>query len=301
MIHIVTNHHETLRWLKLQSYFLAKNTPPEHEYRVYCGVTDIDAKRQEGLEEVLDSGLPTLANHTFFKLENVINNHGTKLDELSKIVIEQGDWSPDDLLIFIDPDAFPIENTWLHFLMEALRGKSLLKDFPGGCPLIAISREENPEPLLKDELKPYPHPCFCATTVGYWKEKKLSWKIDPSRRIETAGVILKELVEEEDNWGRLLRTNCYNLHPLNFGVYGHFIYHHGSGNRPTYDSADIWSRPQLAEKYGVSLDLHFPNLPIFNDRLSNLVYEAIHKDENFIHMYFSGKERGTHVNYEVGT
>jgi len=69
------------------------------------------------------------------------------------------------------------------------------------------------------------------------------------------------------------------------------IYHHGSGNRPIYDSIDIWSRPELSQKYGVSLDLHFPELLEFNQKVSDLVFDAISNDSNFINMYFCGFDR----------
>ena len=74
-------------------------------------------------------------------------------------------------------------------------------------------------------------------------------------------------------------------------MYGHMISHHGSGNRPTYDSIDIFTRPELASKYGVSLDLHFPELLTFNGKLSELVFDQISKDPNFIRMYFMGKDK----------
>jgi hypothetical protein len=43
MLHIITNHHQTLKWLKIQSDYLRENTI--EEYRVYCGMTSLDIKR----------------------------------------------------------------------------------------------------------------------------------------------------------------------------------------------------------------------------------------------------------------
>ena len=79
------------------------------------------------------------------------------------------------------------------------------------------------------------------------------------------------------------------MHPLNYAVYGEMIYHHGSGNRPTYDSIDIWTRPTLSQKYGVGIDLHYPRLLEFNDDISKIVAEYIKKDDDFINYYFLGK------------
>lgn len=276
MIHIITNHHETLKWLKLQSSYLAQHTV--NEYKVYCGTTDI--QDCDDLESLREENAP-LENYIFDNLESVVNRHADKLNALVNLIGESAS-SDDDILIFLDPDTLPIEKAW----DEQLRG--WLKQ----APLLAISREENPEPLLKPNQKPYPHPCFLATTLKFWKENKLSWDLDESQGASCAGVLLKKWLDENQiQWGKMLRSNCFNLHPLNFGVYGSLIYHHGSGNRPTYDSVDIWCRPELSQKYGVSLDLHFPELLEFNEQLSDLVFREIEKNSNFIRMYFCGRDR----------
>jgi hypothetical protein len=46
--------------------------------------------------------------------------------------------------------------------------------------------------------------------------------------LETAGVA----------WHPLTRSNTHDLHPLWFGVYGHYIYHHGAGSRPKWSVLD---------------------------------------------------------------
>jgi hypothetical protein len=191
------------------------------------------------------------------------------------------DFADDDLLIFLDPDALPIRKGWESFIRKGLLNNQA----------IAISREENIEPLLREDQKPYPHPCFFATTVKFWKENDLSWDLDPAQGASCAGVLLKKwFIDSGNKWGKMLRTNCFNLHPLNFGVYGNIIYHHGSGNRPIYDSIDIWARPELSSKYGVSLDLHWPQLLEFNQKISDLVFDTIVNDKTFISMYFAGRE-----------
>ena len=269
MIYIITNHHETLKWLPIQSDYLNKNTTAE--YHVVCGTTDIK-----------DSP-PPLDNYAFDILENVPNNHADKLNYLFNLVDNDQNFSEEDLLVFLDPDAFPIVEGWDQELHKHI--------VQGGVPLIAVSREENPEPLLTEDQKPYPHPCFLATTLKFWKENNLSWELDPSQGASTAGVLLKKWLDKNNiTWAKLLRTNCFNLHPLNFAVYGNMIYHHGSGNRPVYDSIDVWSRPELSKKYGVSLDLYHPELLEFNQKLSDLVFNYIKNDKGFIRMYFEGKE-----------
>jgi hypothetical protein len=264
MIHIITNHHETLKWLTLQSQYLARNTA--EDYKVYCGVTSIKEEPKK------------INNYHYDKLEGVINRHADKLNYLSNLVTKVDD---DDLLVFLDPDALLIRKGWESFIRKGLVNNQA----------VAISREENIEPLLREDQKPYPHPCFFATTVKFWKENKLSWDLDPSQGASCAGVLLKNWFDITGNkWAKLLRTNCFDLHPLNFGIYGNIIYHHGSGNRPIYDSIDVWCRPGLSTKYGVSLDLHWPELLKFNQKISDLVFNEIVNDEKFISMYFAGKE-----------
>jgi hypothetical protein len=276
MIHIVTNHHETIKWLEPQAKYLKKHT--NDNYKIYSGFTDMN--EEVNLEEVKQSS-SIFDMYEFDELKEVANDPPYKFDYLANSISMEEN-NKDDLLIFLDPDAFPIQLDW------DLQVKTWLKDRAA----IAISREENLEPLLKEDQSPYPHPCFFVTTLGFWRENNLSWRHDPSQGIECAGILLKKWFEDNDHqWGRMLRTNCFNLHPLNFGVYGQLIYHHGSGNRPVYDSIDIWARPELSKKYGVSLDLYYPELLEFNQKISDVVFSEINKDPNFIRMYFCGQDR----------
>tara|TARA_R110002110_G_scaffold274482_3_gene489728 strand:+ start:171 stop:974 length:804 start_codon:yes stop_codon:yes gene_type:complete len=265
MIHIITNHHETPKWIKLQSKYLEMHT--SESYKVSCGVTDM----QLSLENY------KVNNYNLYDI-NVPNIHANKLNELYRIHMNVS-CDDDDILVFLDPDALLFVNNWDQ------KVRSYLEDFP----VVAISREENIEPLLREDQKPYPHPCFLATTVKFWKENNLSWNLDPLQGAECAGVLLKQFLDQNKiQWKRLLRTNVYNLHPLNFGIYDDLIYHHGSGNRPVYDSIDIWGREELAKVYGVGLDLHWPELLDFNTSLSELVFNYIEGDEKFIRRYFCG-------------
>jgi len=275
MIHIITNHHKTIKWLDLQSKYLKENTV--HNYKVYCGISEMP--KELNLDE-LCAGNTALKEYNFDSLESVKNNHAYKMNYLSGL-IDVAEEKENDLLVFLDPDAFPVHRGWDDFITKCL------KEYPA----VAISREENIEPLLTDDQKPYPHASFFATTLGFWKNNNLSWDLDPAQGASCAGVLLKKWFDESGHkWARLLRTNCFNLHPLNYGIYGDLIYHHGSGNRPIYDSVDIWARPELSRKYGVSLDLYHPELLKFNQKISDIVFEGIKNDPRFIRVYFAGRE-----------
>jgi hypothetical protein len=46
------------------------------------------------------------------------------------------------------------------------------------------------------------------------------------------------LEEQRVEWRPLVRTNTTDMHPLFFGVYGHYIYHHGAGSRAKWSVLD---------------------------------------------------------------
>ncbi|WP_206814372.1 hypothetical protein [Chroococcus sp. FPU101] len=136
--------------------------------------------------------------------------------------------SQDDILIFIDGDAFPIQPImpWLY---------EKFKNYP----LMAVKRFEN-------DQDNHPHPLFCATTVGFWKEIKGDWKAgyywqNPRGDLITdvGANLLKNLEDRKISWYPLLRSNKINYHPVNLGVYEDLIYHHGSGFRSSLTRKDL--------------------------------------------------------------
>ena len=48
---------------------------------------------------------------------------------------------------------------------------------------------------------------------------------------DSGGNLLRILERRDQAWTPLLRTNRIDLHPLWFGIYGGFLYHHGAGFR----------------------------------------------------------------------
>lgn len=257
MINIASVHHETSRFMEMQKKYLEKYTP--EDFRVFCGISNLT---------------PTVNHYKFLDFSKETREHGDRLDLLASVIIEEA--SDDDLLVFIDSDAFPIHN-WT----------TLIKNELESYPLVAIVRAENPAPLIDEHDRAFPHPCFLATTVKFWKENELSWKLDIPTGAQSAGVVLhRKLKELGIEWCALLRSNAVNLHPLYFGIYGGAIYHHGAGNREVYDSIDIWSRPALGNT--VDLDLRYPSIPRFNTKFSDFVFSEIEKDENFIRIFLGG-------------
>jgi hypothetical protein len=166
----------------------------------------------------------------FDHVEVMKGAHRHKLDALGCRVVRDLSEDDGDILIFLDGDAFPIRP------LTPFIGSLL-----GEAPLGAICRIENEED--------YPHPSFCATTAGFWRDLGGTWEIssDPSAPTnELGGGRLRDLLREHGvDWRRLLRTNAFNPHPVMFGLYAGVIYHHGAGFRRPITAADRkpWEQP----------------------------------------------------------
>jgi hypothetical protein len=201
MIHIATVHWNTDLWIGIQLRHLAAHLHSPH--RVYASLSGIS---------------PEHGDRFFFARLDAGGRHEENLNALAAHVIEQA--APDDLLVFMDGDAFPIAD--LDPALPALLAQH---------PLAAIRRDEN----LGDQQ---PHPSFCVTTAGFWREIGGDWSRGYQWRnangdlvSDVGGNLLGALREREVEWRPLLRTNARELHPILFGVYGDLVYHHGAGFR----------------------------------------------------------------------
>lgn len=198
-VNVVTVHWRTDRWISPQLSYLERNL--DAPFRVFAGV--------HGIEDAS-------ANDRFYVAMEMDGKHADNLNALAQVVIE--DSNPDDPLIFLDGDAFPVRPLlpWISKTLSAYE-------------LVAVRRDEN----LGDIQ---PHPCFCLTTVRFWKEIRGDWgkgpiNTDGPERHDVGGRLLQSLRTAEIPWLPLVRTNTFDLHPLWFGIYGHLVYHHGAGFR----------------------------------------------------------------------
>lgn len=141
MIHVLTVHWKNEDWIEAQFGFLKRHI--NRSFQVYAFLNGID---------------PAAYKEKFFYIsDEEIKSHATKLNLLADVACMAAE-SNDDWLIFIDSDAFPIANVVEY-------AESRLAKYP----LIAVRRDEN----FGD---PQPHPCFCITTVGFWKQIEGDWK-----------------------------------------------------------------------------------------------------------------------------
>jgi hypothetical protein len=203
LVHIATVHWRSDRWIDVQLRYLKANV--DEPYKVYAW---------------LDQELRGRADEFFYATDVPVERHELKLTLLGDLVAHAAD--PDDVIIFIDGDAFPVAPI-MPFL------KSKLERYP----LVAVRRDEN-------NGDRQPHPSFCATTAGFWRELPGDWRrgytwLNPQGKevTDVGGNLLGLLEDAGIEWYPMLRTNKVNPHPLQFGVYEDLVYHHGGGFRLT--------------------------------------------------------------------
>ena len=206
MIHVATVHWMDPKWVGPQSRGLSSFVSAP--YRTYANLQGVGPEVDAQFSYVTRNG----------------GTHADKLNALARSIGEHAD--REDLLVFIDGDAFPIRplDGWLE---------ELLTDHP----LAAVRRDENGGDIQ-------PHPSFCVTTVGFWADVGGDWRPGPwitDQGVEAADVggrLLSLLDERAVAWRPILRSNAIDLHPVLYGIYDGRVYHHGAGFRPPIARAD---------------------------------------------------------------
>jgi hypothetical protein len=200
MLHVATVHHQSPRWIEIQTRHLRRHISVP--YQTWTSLQGIDSSYAVHFDHVVDQA----------------GGHAGKLNNLAVEISHQAD--DDDLLMFLDGDAFPIVDP-MPLILEGL----------AEAPLVAVRRAEN----LDDQQ---PHPCFCVTTVKTWRELPGDWSMghrwstpDGRHPTDVGGNLLRTLELTGTPWVPILRTNPIDLDPLLFAIYGDCIYHHGAGFR----------------------------------------------------------------------
>jgi hypothetical protein len=274
MIHIATTHgagpkivrehrKPADRWIETQFRYLDKHV--NASYRVYACLDNVE---NEYAAERFFFSCPSLVRIDDDGRTGLARN----LNHLAGLIMQEA--APDDSLLFLDGDAFPIAG--LVGPVEALLRSA---------PLVAIRRDEN----LQD---PVPHSSFCATTVGFWQEIRGDWSVGTWRNAagnevtDVGGNLWKNLRDRKIAWTPLLRSNLRDLHPVLFGCYGNLVYHHGAGFRRVVTRRDEFELQQRVEALPLpfSSKLYTDLLTARvkeNERLSEQVFREIQRNENF--------------------
>src|SRR5206468_3893574 len=128
-------HFKSPKWIDAQVRYVRRHLPADTT--IWASLNGIDRGQWDKFDRPTE--LP--------------GSHADKLNELARMVSREAD--PDDHLVFLDGDAFPIARVDEKLLADA--------------PLAAVRRDEN----LGDRQ---PHPCFCVTTVEFWNRVHGDWR-----------------------------------------------------------------------------------------------------------------------------
>lgn len=200
MLHIATVHYQSPRWIEIQTRELRRHL--RVPFTTWASIQQIDPAYGKHFDRVIEQQ----------------GSHSEKLNHLALEITHQAD--EDDLLMFLDGDAFPIADP-MPAVEAGLREAAL----------VAVRRAENAN-------EPQPHPCFCVTTVGTWQRVHGDWsrgyvwgRFEGKLVSDVGANLLRALELTNTPWAEILRTNGGALNPLFFGIYGDVVYHHGAGFR----------------------------------------------------------------------
>jgi hypothetical protein len=200
VLYIASVHYNSPRWIEIQTRHMREHIPVA--YQTWSSLEGID---------------PSYAVH-FDRILEQRGSHAGKLNHMAMEICQEA--SDDDLLMFLDGDAFPIADPM-----------PLIEDALARAGLLAVRRAENVD-------EPQPHPCFCVTTVGTWRALPGDWTAGPTwpgargkPTTDVGGNLLRRLELTGTPWVDVLRSNRRNVDPLYFAVYGDVVYHHGAGGR----------------------------------------------------------------------
>ena len=143
-------------------------------------------------------------------------NHWTKLNNLTNIVVNDDDTNDDDILIWLDCDAFPVAD--VNDFIE-----SKLQEFE----FFAIYRKEMNNSVI-------PHPSFAGCKVKLWKNLIYHGKEFHTHHLEKKHTIQEArcmlfLQKNNIEWYKLNLSHSLTPHTYYFAIYDSLIYHHGAG------------------------------------------------------------------------
>jgi hypothetical protein len=133
-----------MTWIDIQLKYFARYLS-DNPYRIHAFLNGIDPEKY--------------CDRIHYINTEPIQPHITKLNLLADRICANG--APEDTIYFIDGDAFPVGDI-----------DSNVSAMLNTVPLVAIQR-------LESDGDPQPHPSFCATTVGFWREISGNWDQGP--------------------------------------------------------------------------------------------------------------------------
>ena len=262
MIHIATVHHRSCKWIELQCRYL--NHYMRSGFKIYAFTNGINR---------------SYPDRFFLELKDDITNHAEKLNILSEHISAEAE--EDDVIVFMDGDAVPITelDVYIH---------NVLKSYS----LLAVKRD-----LDFGDIQP--HPSFCATRVGFWKDiggdwlKGYWWKNTISKKDTTdvGGKLLELLEKNRIDWYPLQRTRSVTDHPQWFGIYDNAIYHHGAGFRKPISKIDRYQITTSFNKFAKILSkilfirgFLYTGIIRKNSKLGDKIFRSLMNDISYLNV-----------------
>lgn len=200
MLYVATVHYLSPRWIEIQTRHIREQISVP--LQIWSSLEGIDASYGSHFDRILEQR----------------GSHAGKLNHMAWEIGRQA--ADDDLIMFLDGDAFPIADPM-----------PLVQDALSRAELVAVRRAENVQ-------EPQPHPCFCVTSMRLWRTLPGDWTAGPTwpgargkPTTDVGGNLLHRLQRTGTPWVEVLRSNRRDVDPLYFAVYGDAIYHHGAGFR----------------------------------------------------------------------
>jgi hypothetical protein len=199
--------------------------------------------------------------------------HGIYLDYMFLNFVKKNS-NDDDLVIFIDADAFPI-NDWDVICRKKLKSVDFIS---------MGDRFYGPKvPHLG------PKPCLFITTVGWWDKNKFSWR--SSEINDEMGTQLVHIFNKY-KFNLLNVSNKWKINDYLYLCYGNLFYHHGQSQfKPESDMRDgqkderRWMMDEeIAKKYNLDRDRIF----YMQGSLSRSIYKLIQDDCEIFMRYLNG-------------
>lgn len=214
-IHIITIHYNSSNWLDLQ---LKKINKHFENFKIYTIYNKMDMSNHENQFNYCKWGRVRNKGVNFDGIPRRSWNHWTKLNNLTNMVVNDVDTNDDDILIWLDCDAFPVAD--VNDFIE-----SKLKEFE----FFAINRKEMNNSVI-------PHPSFAGCKVKLWKKFNLSWEGIPHAPLgketqDTGGKMYDILQKNNIEWYKLNLSHSLTPHTYYFAIYDSLVYHHGAGTR----------------------------------------------------------------------
>jgi len=218
MIHILTIHHENIRWIDFQFKNIKKYIKREHRIYMWNATTFHNNVNPDLVWTEEDNNRYfSVFDHRNTDNSVIRNDPARRFDIMLEKVYE--DCDENDILIFMDNDA-----VFLGLIDEFLFSKLKNEKYDAVGYWVAPSTLTDPTKSIDNS--------FFATTVGYWKKIKGTWDgfAEPDKGGDYGSKLTEIMIDKKTNWYNMKNTNKITLHPRYYKIYENLVYHHGATN-----------------------------------------------------------------------